>query len=530
MRQAGQPDGKIRIESYAFFLAFFGVILFLSHLPLLGLKYFWDEADQYIPMALDIFHRGSFIPHSVLPIIHPPGVFAYLAAMWKLVGYSPAATRSAMLLMASFGALVAFLLSIELSKESGRGAPAFFAVALLCCSPIFFAQSIMANLDAPAMLFTTLALLLFLQDRIRLCAATCMVLVLVKETGIVVPMVFAAWMMHERRWRDAAWFLAPLVALAAWLGALYHRTGYWTGSPGFEQYNLYFPLHPVRLLVALSRRMYSLFFASFQWIGAFAIAFIWRTTYLFHSRSWRIAWTLASAQVLVVTVLGGAVLTRYLLPVMPIVFAAMALGLAHFPQRPQRICGAALIVGLAASNFINPPYPFPYEDNLAFADFVKLQTSGAEFLDHWARDARVTTAWPMNRELTQPELGFVSRAMDVQTLRNFTPQTLAPVDWNSVEVFVAFSRTWDPEFSLTHFAPVRSFWRHFYNFSPNSTRDDLQSRVPFPRAAHFERRGQWLDIYVNPAPAPVPPPVRAKLGRCCGPFAQCAKSRRTLPL
>src|SRR6185312_9341245 len=117
MRQAGQPDGKIRIESYAFFLAFFGVILFLSHLPLLGLKYFWDEADQHIPMALDIFHRGSFIPHSVLPIIHPPGVFAYLAAMWKLVGYSPAATRSAMLLMASFGALVAFLLSIELSKE-----------------------------------------------------------------------------------------------------------------------------------------------------------------------------------------------------------------------------------------------------------------------------------------------------------------------------------------------------------------------------------------------------------------------------
>jgi hypothetical protein len=97
----------------------------------------------------------------------------------------------------------------------------------------------------------------------------------------------------------------------------------------------------------------------------------------------------------------------------------------------------------------------------------------------------------------------------VRTLRNFTPQTLAPVDWNNVEVFVAFSRTWDPDFSLTHFAPVRAFWRHFYNFSPNSTRDDVQKRIPFPRAAHFERRGQWLDIYVNPGAPLSAPAVRA---------------------
>src|SRR6202035_1880589 len=131
-----------------------------------------------------------------------------------------------------------------------------------------------------------------------------------------------------------------------------------------------------------------------QWIGTFAIAFVWRTSHLFRSRSWRVAWWLAGAHVALVTLLGGAVLTRYLLPVMPILYAAMAVGLALFPKRPQRICGAALLIGLAASNFINPPYPFPYEDNLAFADFVKLQTSATEFLDHWFAGARVTTVWP----------------------------------------------------------------------------------------------------------------------------------------
>ncbi|SPE39754.1 conserved membrane hypothetical protein [Candidatus Sulfopaludibacter sp. SbA3] len=513
MRTDEPPHRQVRVGTYGFFLVLFGLILFLSHLSLLRLNYFWDEVDQYIPSALDIYHSGAFIPRSVDPIVHPPGVMAYLAAFWKLAGYHPASTRAAMLLLASFGVLVAFLLAIELSKEVGRGAPAFVAAGLLCCSPVFFAQSMMANLDAPAMVFTILALLLFLQDRIRTCAAVCMVLVLVKETGLVVPLVFAAWLAHERRWRDAAWFAAPAVVLAGWLGGLYRATGHWTGSPGFAQYNLYFPLHPVRLLVALSRRCYSLFFASFQWIGAFAIAFVWRTSTLFRSRSWKIAWWLAGVHVLLVTALGGAVLTRYLLPVMPIVYAAMAVGLARFPKRPQRICAAALLVGLAASNFINPPYPFPYEDNLAFADFVKLQSSATEFLDHYFSDARVTTVWPLNRELTRPELGFVSRKMDVQTLRNLSPQTLQPVDWNHVQVFVAFSRTWDPQFSFTHFAPVRQFWQHFYGFTPNSSMEALRQRVPLQLVAHFEQRGQWLDIYANRGTPISSPLLRANVRR-----------------
>ena len=509
MQMDGPPHSRVRGQTYAFFLLLFALLLFLSHLPLIGINYFWDELEQTIPSALDFYHSGALIPYSAAPIMHPPGVLVYLAGFWKLAGYHPATTRSAMLLLASFGLLAAFLLAIELSKEVPRGAPAFLAAGLLCCSPIFFAQSLMANLDAPAMVFAALALLLFLQERIRACAAVCVVLVMVKETGLLVPMVFMAWLAWERRWRAAAWMAAPAVALAAWLAALFHATGSLTGNPGFAQYNLFFPLNPVRLTVALLRRFYSLFFASFQWIGAFAIAFVWRTTRIFQSRSWKIAWSLTGAHIAMVTVLGGAVLTRYLLPVMPIVYAAMALGLATFPKRPQRICGAVLLVGLAACNFINPPYQFPYEDNLAFADFVQLQTSGAAFLDRWYGDARITTVWPLTRELSRPELGFVSRKIEVRTLRNLTPQTLQPVDWNNVDVFVGFSRTWDPTFSFTHFSPVRRFWQRFYGFSPNTTMDALRARVPFPVVAHFERRGQWLDIYVNPRTPLSSPAVRA---------------------
>ncbi len=509
MRIREAPRRRVRVESYAFFLLLFALLLFLSHLPLLSLNYFWDEVEQTIPSALDIYHSGSLIPYSAPPIIHPPGVLAYVAGFWKLAGYHPVTTRSAMLLLAAVGILGSFLLAIELSKASPRGAPAFLAAGLLLCCPWFFAQALMVNMDAPAMVFTALALLLFLQDRIPACAAVCVILVLVKETGLAVPLVFCAWMLKERRWRDAAWFAAPAIALATWLIYLFRATGYWTGSPGFEQYNLFFPLHPVRLLVALSRRIYSLFFASFQWIGTIAIVSVWRSTRLFHERSWKVAWSLTAAHVAVVTLLGGAVLTRYLLPAMPVVYAAVALGIAQFPKTLQYVASGLLLAGLAVSNFINPPYPFPYEDNLAFADFVHLQSNGAAFLDRWFGDARITTAWPLTRELTRPELGFVSRKMEVQTLRNLTPQTLAPVDWQNVDVFVGFSRTWDPPFSYAHLPLVRQFWQRFYGFTPNSTRKALQSRVPFPRVAEFESRGQWLDIYVNPRTPLSSPGVRA---------------------
>src|SRR5271154_2890271 len=176
-------------QTYGILFLLFASVLFLCHTPWLSLPYYWDEAAQFIPAALDILHGGAFIPHSATPNIHPPAVTAYLAAVWSVAGYSPQSTRCAMLLVAASGLMVSLLLAIELLRDA-RGMPAFFAVGLLCLSPVFFAQAIMAQLDAPAMLFTALALLLFVQNRIVPAAAACVALVLVKETGVVAPLIF----------------------------------------------------------------------------------------------------------------------------------------------------------------------------------------------------------------------------------------------------------------------------------------------------------------------------------------------------
>ena len=65
------------------------VVIFLLHVPLLQLPYFWDEAGYYIPAARDLLLSGSLIPHTTVSNAHPPLVLAWIALWWKCVGYAP---------------------------------------------------------------------------------------------------------------------------------------------------------------------------------------------------------------------------------------------------------------------------------------------------------------------------------------------------------------------------------------------------------------------------------------------------------
>src|SRR4051812_13469485 len=95
------PDRQPRLGSYLLFALVFGLVIVCGHLPFIHLPYFWDELGHSVPAALDIYRDGAWIPHSTLPNVHPPGVMAYLALVWRIFGYSIEATRIAMLLIAA---------------------------------------------------------------------------------------------------------------------------------------------------------------------------------------------------------------------------------------------------------------------------------------------------------------------------------------------------------------------------------------------------------------------------------------------
>jgi 4-amino-4-deoxy-L-arabinose transferase-like glycosyltransferase len=477
-----QSRRHIRPDTYLFFLALFALIAFLTHAPLLGLPYYWDELGQFVPAALDVFHDGAWIPHSTLPNVHPPGVMAYLAAFWSVAGCSPLNTRIAMLLVASVAILIAFLLAIELCRNA-RGAPAFMAVILLCASPLFFAQGMLAQLDMPAMFFTSLALLLFLQEKTRLAALACAALVLVKETGLIVPLLFGGWLIYEKRRREAAWFLLPILALCAWLAVLARATGHLFGNGEFTRYNLYYPLHPVRFVLALCRRLYYLFSQDFHWIGAIAIFIAWRRG-MFTTRAWKIAWLLIGVHVLFLSAIGGAMLERYLLPVLPIVYAAMVAAMSIY-RPPLKIASQlALLAGLIGGNFWNPPYPFPFENNLAFTDFVRLQQEAAEFVEQRYVGEPVATLWPLTSALRRPELGYVTHPVMVRNLP----------DWRSARAVVLFCRSWEPEWSWTNIELVRQLRQRFYGYEPDVSIVQMIHR-PVAPVARWVRHGQWVEVY-----------------------------------
>jgi len=491
---------SFRASHLIFFFAF-ATLLLAMHLPFLTLPFHWDELGQFVPAALDLYRDGAWVPHSALPNVHPPGVMLILALVWKMFGFSILSARLTMLAIAAAGVFFSFLLAIRLARKA-EGAPAFAAVVFLLVAPIFYTQSMMVLLDMPAMTLTVVALLLFFDERYAACAAACTALVMVKETAITTPMVFAAWLLFgEKRYRDALYFLAPAVALGLWLLELHHATGHWLGNDEFARFNVNQSLGFSHIVYAIGRRLYMLFFSDGHFLGAAALIAGWR---LLRGKEWTIAGLVAVAQTMVVTLLGGAVLDRYMLPVLPILYAAFAVASTAW-SRPVRLCVQAAMVALFVLGwFWNPPVPFPYENNLAMVDFVRLQQEAAEYLEDHAAGQRIATAWPFSEAIVNPEFGYVHRPLNL-TVRTGGVRlaNLAQLNPRDFDVLVMFSAEWSGKGRLLDIRPVRSVVHAFLDPNINATTDEIRATVGFAPALRWTRGGQWIEIYL-PVTQPQP--------------------------
>src|SRR5207245_6635085 len=100
--------------------------------------------------------------------------------------------------------------------------------------------------------------------------------------------------------------------------------------------------------------------------------------------------------------------------------------------------------------FVNPPYGFDPEDNLAYRDYIRLHSRAESFLEARYPMARVLTAWPATDELTRPYLGYITRPMRVVQIENFTAeQMISATDLRSnFDVAMVFSTKYEPRHSL----------------------------------------------------------------------------------
>lgn len=489
--------GSRRVWSAISLLPFFAALTIFLHIRYLSLPFHWDEMGQFVPAAVDIYRGGAWVPHSTLPNVHPPAVMALVALVWKTFGYSIVTARLAMLVVASAGLWLAFLLAVRLARGTA-GVPAFAAAAFLLATPLFYTQSMMVQLDMPAMTLTMLALLLFLDGRWTWCAAACTLLVLTKETALTTPAVFAARLWFRERLRhEALYFLAPALALGAWLTVLYRATGHWTGNAGFAEYNIGYALHPLQILYSIGERALFLFVKDGRFIGAIALYFGWP---MLRGRDWTIALWVAGTQLALVTLLGGAVLDRYLLPVLPILYAAFAVCLSEYRPIWKWLSETALMAMLIAGFFLNPPFPFQYEDNLAMVDFVGLQKAAAQFLDDSDPEARVASMWPFTGAIENPELGYLERPLKAVEIQSFDLPALQSLDRQTFDLLVVYSRQYPVEGSWLDTKWLDPLLRRLPGYHPQATQDGLIASG-FVSVARWERRGQWIEIYKRQARA-----------------------------
>ncbi len=475
-----------------FFLGFAALLLAL-HVPYLKLPFFWDELGQFIPASLDLFRSGAWIPKTTLPNVHPPAVMAYLALSWKIFGFSILSTRVAMLLIGSAGALFSFLLAIRLSRHLA-GAPAFAAVLFLLATPMFYMQSMMAQLDMPGDDVDRAGAVAIPRRSLRVVRRG------MHGTGAregnrnLDTVRFRRLVMDSRRTpAESLYFLAPAVALAGWLLYLHHGTGHWLGNDQFARYNVGEALRIAHIFGTLQRRLYFLLISDGLWIGAITLVVGAR---VFKGRDWNVAFVVAGAQILLVSVFGGASLDRYSMPVYPILYAAMAAAGSVYPSSWRWATQGAMIFALSMGLYWNPPYPFSFENNLAMVDFVELHKEAANYLEMWAPGKRIASVWPFTDEVQRPEFGYVQHKLKVQQAEDFRLTSLANLDRKNIDVLVVFSRNWALDGGALDYEWMRAYLRRNWGYYTQATSDQIRAGLGFRPIVKLTRRGQWIEIYL----------------------------------
>jgi hypothetical protein len=195
-------------------------------------------------------------------------------------------------------------------------------------------------------------------------------------------------------------------------------------------------------------------------------------------------------------VVGGAVLARYMLTAVPLVII-LAVSTLWRRIRAWRWLIGAVCVAFVAGLFLNPPYGFSPEDNLAYADFVRMHVDAERFLEQRYPSARVLTAWPASDEITQPFLGYVRRPMRVVRIEDFTvEEVMSAAELRSqFDVALVFSTKYEPPHPLLdrwaawERLKTRLFGYH-RDLPPAAAAQLLEGRIVFTEARH----GLWIAV------------------------------------
>lgn len=509
----------------------FAAALIATHAPLLRLPYFWDEAGYYVPAARDLL-SGSLIPYSTPSNAHPLLVLAWLVLCWKVFGQSVLVTRCAMLLLAAFSLLGFFRLARAVTNSAVAACSAF----LVAIYPVFFVQSSLAQVDLPSAGLIFWGLESYVRRQRWWAVLWFSLAVMAKETAILAPLALVLLWICERfmhsaakaakqesprigtagsralpplssdaSWQRALILIVPALPLAVWYAYHYAHTGHVFGNPEFFRYNVQTTLHPLRIFLALLLRLWQTVGYLDLYVLTLACAVAMRFVPIKEARSERpridasvqfAFLAIAILYLISLSMIGGAVLARYMLPVVPLVILVCV---STIWRRLPAWKAVIVVVALAfiSALFVNPPYGFSLEDNLAYRDYIRLHQRAETFLQERYPKARVLTAWPANDEITHPYLGYVQEPMQVVRIEDFSAeQMLSAVDARfRFDVALVFSPKYQPQRWIFDRWRLWQEWKaRYFGYHVDLTPEAAASVLGGNLVYVERRRGQWVGI------------------------------------
>jgi Dolichyl-phosphate-mannose-protein mannosyltransferase len=321
---------------------------------------------------------------------------------------------------------------------------------------------------------------------------------------------------------DGLFLLIPIVPLALWYAYHYAKTGFVFGNPEFFRYNVQGNFHVLRIFLALLLRIWqtvgylNMYVLTLACVLAMKFPALPRASGGFGagedrqptmggatSMRQRVATpvqlsflAIAVVYLLALSVIGGAVLARYMLPIAPLfILVCVSTIWRRLPAWKAVLVVAAL--AFIGALFFNPPYGFSPEDNLAYRDYIWLHQGAETFVEVRYPHARVLTAWPASDELSRPNLGYVGRPLQVVRIEDFTAeQLLAAADERErFDIALVFSTKYQP--APTFFDRWRLwqelkalYFGYHVDLSPETAASVLGGNL-----VYVERtQGQWVGV------------------------------------
>jgi len=432
-----------------------------------------------------------------------------MAGWWMLFGFRIIATRILVCMVSATALLAVFRLA-----RAQLGTAAAAATALLTAIyPIWFAQSTLAHADIFAAAFTLWGLATYLEPGKRRSIATALLFSLAalsKETAIITPLalaaleVFLSFRDPVLRRSHLAWLAAlvvPVLPLIAWYAYHHAKTGFVFGNPEFLRYNATANLDTHRILLCLYHRVIHLtlhmnmFVAVLCAIAAAFMPVVANRAKL--SRPFVIAVVVVLvANTLEFSILGGALLTRYLLPMYPLIILLCVAEWQRHLRQWAWLAGFTAIAFLAAI-WINPPYAFAPEDNLTYRDMIVLHQRAIDILQQRYPEATVLTAWPAAAEIERPDLGYTTKPFKFVALENFSlPQMQkAAADPGAYDTALLFSTKWAPPrnaLSLSRHNEAND--ARYFDFHLDLLPDEAAALLHGEVVWKQSRGGEWVAI------------------------------------